>query len=131
MMIKTLDQIQATDLDMVGGKSMSLARLHQNNFPVPKTVCLTTRLYETFIASSGLRTRIQMEMNRKEFNEMRLEEIWDASLRLRNLFLRTPIPADIVDKLHHSLSPVFADTVVAVRSSAPAEDARGWYLSLR
>lgn len=36
---------------------------------------------------------------RKPFEEMRWEELWDAALRIENLFLNTPLPG----KLHETL----------------------------
>lgn len=124
-LIKTLDQISVSDQKIAGGKSLALARLYQSGFNVPKAVCLTTEAYESFIAASGLRTRIQIEINRKDFNQMRWEEIWDAALRIRNLFLKAPMPAKLNAELRQALEPLFENVVVAVRSSAPGEDARG------
>ena len=124
-MIKTLVQLNTSDIDKVGGKCIALARLHQNGFPVPKTVSLSTDVYELFIEKSGLRPRIQMEINRKEFSEMRWEEIWDAALRIRNLFLRATMPEQMSKMLKDGLASAFKNTPVAVRSSAPGEDDSG------
>ncbi len=125
ILIKSLDQIQTSDQHLVGGKSLALAHLYQNGFPVPKAVCLTTHVYETFIAATGLHTRIQMEINRKDFSQMRWEEIWDAALRIRSFFLKAPIPPELNENLTRVLKPLFENAVVAVRSSAPGEDASG------
>jgi pyruvate,water dikinase len=124
MLIKNLDQIRPSDQQIAGGKSLALARLHQNGFPVPKAVCITTDAYDTFISSTGLRTRIQIEISRKDFSQMRWEEIWDAALRIRNFFLKTPMPPALDDKFRKGLAPVFKNSMVAVRSSAPEEDDR-------
>lgn len=123
-MLKTLDRITPADLALVGGKTLALARLHQKGFMVPKAVCITTDAYASFVQSTGLETRIQMELNRKPFSQMRWEEIWDAALRIRNLFLRFPMPEDIDNTIRHDLDPVFKDHPVAVRSTAPGEDDR-------
>ena len=124
MLIKTLDQINPSDQHIAGGKSLTLARLRQNGFPVPKAVCITTDAYDSFISSTGLRTRIQIEISRKDFSQMRWEEIWDAALRIRNFFLKTPMPPALDDQFRKGLAPVFKESVVAVRSSAPGEDDR-------
>ena len=125
MLIKSLDQINPSDQHIAGGKSLALARLHQNGFPIPKAVCITTDAYDAFTSSTGLRTRIQMEISRKDFSQMRWEEIWDAALRIRNLFLKTPMPDALDDQLRKGLTPVFNNSMVAVRSSSPGEDDRG------
>ena len=82
----------AADPPQVGGKGYALARLAGYGFRVPATFCLTTAAYNDYIDATGLRERILMELNRKDFKEMRWEEIWDASLRIRNLFLTTSMP---------------------------------------
>jgi len=56
----------------------------------PEALCVKSEAYLQFITCAGLRERILLEINRKNFKEMRWEEIWDASLRIRNLFLHTP-----------------------------------------
>jgi len=124
-LFKTLDEIKSSDLALVGGKTLALARLHQNGFMVPKAVCITTDAYESFVQSTGLQTRIQMEINRKKFSQMRWEEIWDAALRIRNLFLRFPLPEEMNKALRSYLEPIFKNSPVAVRSTAPGEDDRG------
>ena len=125
MLIRNLAQINPSDQHIAGGKSLALARLHQSGFPVPKAVCITTDAYDAFISSTGLRTRIQMEISRKDFSQMRWEEIWDAALRIRNFFLNTPMPPALEDQLREGLAPVFKNPMAAVRSSAPGEDERG------
>jgi len=125
MLIKSLDEIVPSDHPLVGGKGLALAYLHQNGFNVPEAVCITTNAYNAFIHATGLATRIQMEISRKDFKDMRWEEIWDAALRIRNLFLRTPVPKKIDDDLRGRLAPLFGVRPVAVRSTAPGEDDRG------
>ncbi len=125
MLIKSLDQIVPADQPLVGGKGLSLARLHQNGFTVPMAVCITTDAYQQFIRGTGLATRIQMEISRKDFKDMRWEELWDAALRIRNLFLRVPFPEKLDTALRGRLAPLFQDRPVAVRSTAPGEDDQG------
>lgn len=48
---------------------------------------------------------------------MRWEEIWDASLRIRNLFNRTPIPAEVERRIRQPIIEKFGEHPVAVRSS--------------
>ena len=53
---------------------------------------------------------------------MRWEEMWDAALRIRSLFLTTPLPDGLRAALAEPLAARFADTPAVVRSSAPGED---------
>ncbi|MCK7515228.1 MAG: hypothetical protein MZV70_72020 [Desulfobacterales bacterium] len=72
-----------------------------------------------------MRERILLELHRKDFKEMRWEEIWDCATRIRNLFLRKPLPPDLAAALHAAVAERFAGRTVVVRSSAPDEDAAG------
>lgn len=117
-----LRQIEEKDQERVGGKAYSLARLFRAGMNIPEALCVTTDAYQHFIASAGLRERILLEINRKPFKEMRWEELWDAALRIRNMFLQTPIPSEILEVLRPSIEERFKDKAVVVRSSAPGED---------
>jgi hypothetical protein len=122
-MILRLDQIGPGLEDKVGGKALSLARLQQSGFKLPKAVCLPTGVYLDFLEQSGLKGKLFLELGRKRFADMRWEEIWDISLRIRSLFLRTPLPSALEVDLAQGLAAEFAERPVAVRSSAPGEDA--------
>lgn len=107
---------------IVGGKGAALARMVTAGIPVPPGVCLSTAAYDAYVSETGLRGRILYELSRKSFADMRWEELWDAALRVRNMFLSTPVPADMEAELGPALGAVFGDAAVVVRSSAPAED---------
>lgn len=51
--------------------------------------------------------------------------MWDAALRIRNLFLKTPLPGDLYGALLAETEGMFGDRPVAVPSSAPGEDSAG------
>ncbi len=119
-----LSDIKPADRARVGGKGYALARLAEHGLRVPETVCLTNLAYNDYLDDTGLRERILMELNRKDFQEMRWEEIWDASLRIRNFFLTTPMPGPMADALKDYCRH-WGSRPVVVRSSAPDEDAAG------
>jgi rifampicin phosphotransferase len=107
---------------LVGGKGFSLSVMAREGLPVPPGVCLTTEAYRRYVEDTGLRVKIIRELNRKRFKDMRWEEMWDTALRIRNLFLRTPIPEDLAFTLKQELSALAGERAVVVRSSAPGED---------
>ena len=121
--VLSLADIRPRDRRVVGGTGFSLAVMAQEGLRVPATLVVTTRAYEHFVSASGLRGRILLELNRKSFKDLRWEEIWDASLRLRHLFLNTPMPEDLKALLAKALAPHLPERCV-VRSSAPGEDSR-------
>ncbi len=106
----------------IGGKALSLARLFSAGFTVPETVCIPCTAYRAYLAETGLGSRISAELSRRPLDAMRWEELWDASLRIKSLFLRTPIPAPLAASLTRDIFDRFADASLVIRSSAPSED---------
>jgi len=121
-LIIPLGKIKQQDMARVGGKALALAMMAQYSLNVPEALCVTTEAYHAYVTMSGLRERILLELNRKQFEDMRWEELWDTSLRIRNMFLTTPLPASLALELEQSIAPVFARKAAVVRSSAPGED---------
>jgi rifampicin phosphotransferase len=121
-MLLSIKEINESHIGLVGGKALSLAKLYQGSFNVPSMICVTTRCYDIFLDLTGLRERILLELNRKDFSDMRWEEIWDASLRIRNMFHHTDFPPVLKSELRSVLDTRFSEIPVVVRSSAPGED---------
>lgn len=118
-----LSEISRAEPKIFGGKAIALWKLHEAGFRVPATVFISTEAYKRFVSKSGLQERIQLELHRKKFADMRWEEIWDAALRIRNLFLRSRMPESLSREISEITAEQFADRPVVVRSSAPEEDA--------
>jgi len=107
---------------LVGGKGFALSVMVREGLPVPPGICVTTEAYRNYVKNTGLRVKIIRELNRKRFEDMRWEEIWDTALRIRNLFLRMAMPEELAFTLKHDLWAFLGERAVAVRSSAPGED---------
>jgi len=107
-----------------GGKAVNLAYLMAKGFHVPGGICITTDAYNDLMHRNGLTEQIQMELARRDVAEMRWEELWDASLRIRSLFNQAKINPHIVQEISKSLGSM-AEVPVVVRSSAPGEDEGG------
>lgn len=120
--VLSLSEVQPRHQPLVGGKCFALAQMAHAGIRVPDTLCVTTEAYERYVASTGLRERILLELSRKNFADMRWEEMWDAALRIRNMFATKPMPADLSTELVDRLVPHFRSQSVVVRSSAPGED---------
>ena len=119
------EAVKPEDRPRVGGKGYALSLLAKGGFNTPKTICVTIDAYQEFLNQTGLRERILLELHRKDFKEMRWEEIWDCATRIRNLFLTKPLPQSLSQELRQSIDEFFSDQTVAVRSSAPDEDDAG------
>jgi pyruvate,water dikinase len=118
----TLSQMSGTDQNLLGGKASALARMAQQGLPVPQTICISTDAYAMFMDETGLRAQVLMEYHRKKFDQMRWEEMWDCSLRIQNMFARTPMPVTLAGPLRDAITRSFGNERVAVRSSAVGED---------
>jgi pyruvate,water dikinase len=123
-LVLSLEQIGSDDRESVGGKSYALAAMVKNGMKVPEALCLKVDAYHRYLETTGLGPRILMEFNRKDFAEVRWEEMWDAALRIRNLFIKTPIPRNLRTSLHSIFESKLPGESVVVRSSAPGEDSR-------
>ena len=117
-----LAEVNRSHEPLVGGKSARLGALADAGHPIAPGFCVTIRAYELFLAESRLENLIRMELERKRFEDMRWEEIWDAALRIRSAFLAHPVPAEVAVAVAEALDPYSGDTAWAVRSSAPGED---------
>ncbi|MEE4602894.1 MAG: PEP/pyruvate-binding domain-containing protein [Desulfobacteraceae bacterium] len=116
------EEIDSKDRHRVGGKGYATSLLVKGGFKIPRTVCITSDMYQEFVLKTGLRERILLELHRKDFKAMRWEEIWDCATRIRNMFLTKPLPDDLAQEIRNGIGDRFDGRTVAVRSSAPEED---------
>ncbi|WP_406669942.1 PEP/pyruvate-binding domain-containing protein [Methanolobus sp. ZRKC4] len=117
-----MEKIRENDRKLVGSKAFSLHDIMEDGLKVPAFACVTTLAYEKYLETSFLKSRILMELSRKDIQDMRWEEMWDTSLRIRNMFLNTPIPEELDMEIREKLAERFGDKSVVVRSSAIGED---------
>mgnify|MGYP001487080538 CR=1 FL=1 len=122
ILYRPLHSLTTDETGLVGGKAVSLGRLIRSHWSVPDGFCLTTHAYNDYLDITGLRQRLTLLLERKAFEEMRWEELWDLGLRVRSLFLKTPLPETIFQELKFPLEEAFAGKRVVVRSSSPSED---------
>ena len=120
--ILPLEQASLENRHLIGGKAFALSQLREAGIEIPLSYCITTNAYQNYVEQTGIADRIELEINRKAWEDLRWEEIWDVSLRIRNLFVRTRVPASIRDALSKPLADSLGTGPVVVRSSAPDED---------
>ena len=121
-MVVPADLAKDHDNNFFGGKALALGKMIRGGFKVPFAVCLSTKAYDQFVDSTGIRGRIMLELGRKRFEDMRWEEVWDTSLRIRALFNNKPMPDVLKKSMQEVIEPAFKDKAVVVRSSAVGED---------
>lgn len=123
--IVALDEAHGFDQTQLGGKAYGLVRALRSGFRVPRGYCITTAAYRRFREHNGLERVIEVELGRKPLENMRWEELWDAALRIRNAFLNASIPAGLETEILAVHGAFGTEARLAVRSSAPGEDAPG------
>jgi rifampicin phosphotransferase len=108
--------------ETVGGKASNLSRLIRAGFKVPRGICIPAHVYRKFVDTTKVGAFIFYELGRKDLDGMRWEEMWDAALRIRNVFLKTELPAGIRDAIAAEIKSRFKGRPLAVRSSSIFED---------
>ncbi len=111
---------RATEIDYVGGKGASLARLSQGNFPVPPGFTITTEAYAAFIRENALVERIAPIINGLNYGDF--EDLERRTEAIRTLVVNGTFPADLHADIARRYRALGDDRRVAVRSSATAED---------
>ncbi len=109
----------------VGGKAWALATMSRAGLTIPDAAVVPARQYRRYVEETGLGQQISLELSRKRFEDMRWEEMWDAALRIRNMFSSRPLPDEMRDEMLAAMEKRFGDRATVVRSSALAEDAAG------
>ncbi len=90
--------------------------------PAIEGVAITTAAFRAFVAESGLSERIALEFARRPLDDMRDEELWDASTRIRSAFRTAPWPPAFREELTRRIAAVASLGPLVVRSSSPQED---------
>ena len=118
-------EIRPDHFNRIGPKAYALFRLAREGFNIPDTMFLTVEAYNAFVADGGLKESILLELHRKTFKDMRWEEIWDCATRIRHMFLKKDVPEPLKSYLIEKIQTHFNGKTLAIRSSAPDEDASG------
>lgn len=120
-----IDEQDAFDHRLVGGKAASLARLARAGFRVPASFFISVHGYRAFLEANGLDELVHRELSRRNLDSARWEELWDAALRIKTAFAKAAIPQDIVAALVQAMQGAFGEVSLVVRSSGVDEDAAG------
>lgn len=104
-----------------GAKAVNLRHLSLHGFAVPATLLVPPAFYAEFVRHTGLSQHIEaVAASLRE--AMRWEEIWDVSLKLRNAFLRQPLPEPMAKAILAAVENALPGAPLAVRSCSPDED---------
>src|SRR3990172_3089779 len=118
--------IDKNDIPIVGGKGANLGEMTKAGFPVPNGFAVTVGSYDIFLTESEISSKINSILKETDVNNS--EELQNASIKIGKLITSSKIPNSVmleISKAYRRLSGHFRKALVAVRSSATAEDLPG------
>jgi len=116
-------EIDKDDVPLVGGKGANLGEMTQAGIPVPPGFIISSRAYFHFLEENLLTEKIKEFL--KETDKNHPESYTAVSEKIKKLLGQALIPPEIaheVIKAYAQLGGIFHNPLVAVRSSATAED---------
>ena len=115
--------IDKEDIPSVGGKGANLGEMAGAGFPVPAGFAVTVSAYDRFLEENDLPLKIKKILDSLDVNNP--EELNKASKDIQKIIKNSKIPSDVATEIisaYKKLSGLFKEALVAVRSSATAED---------
>ena len=139
------NEVGKKDVSLVGGKGANLGEMTSTNLPIPYGFVVTSRAYFTFLKSANLEEKIRRLLINVNYENS--HELKQVSQHLQDLILKAEVPNSITNEIlayyenlivqekkyltkkigfHqlfvHKLKNLYQQPLVAVRSSATAED---------
>ncbi len=115
------------DVAVVGGKGANLGEMTQAGFPVPPGFIVTVHAYNEFLDREQLRPEIDALLRAVRVNDSK--QLEETSKKIKTLITGSPFPRDMALEIIRAYfklgSGILKHPVVAVRSSATAEDLPG------
>lgn len=118
--------IDKHDLSLVGGKGANLGEMTQAGFPVPNGFAVTVEAYDRFIEENELAKYLYDVLAETDVKDA--DSLQGATAKIQRKITSSKMPDDVAYetiKAYKKLSGTFKKALVAVRSSATAEDLPG------
>lgn len=125
-LIVQLSDVDKDDISYVGGKGANLGEMIQAGFPVPKGFVVTSNAYFQFIKENNLTSRIKHLINSANFEKP--DSLTQVSKYIKKQIIEGKMNEKLIKEIfrnYQSLGGVLKEALVAVRSSATAEDLPG------
>ncbi len=121
--ILTLQEITKDDVSLVGGKGASLGEMTSIGLPVPPAFVVTAQAYRKFLIESGIEKELFGNVANLDVEDTAVLE--EASTRSKTIILNAPMPEYLQNEIRKAYQEMGKNVIVAVRSSATAEDLPG------
>lgn len=143
--IRWFHEIDKNDIGLVGGKGANLGEMTQAGFPIPYGFVVTSHAYFHFIETNRLKTHIYAQLYNMNYEYQK--QLHEASRNIRRIIMEASIPSTLVhiiidsyhellqketkyihkketikDSISSRLKTLYNPPLVAIRSSATAED---------
>jgi len=127
--VRFFNEIQHSDVPLVGGKNASLGEMYQQlnskGILVPNGFATTSAAYWHFLKSNGLDEKIQHQLQGLDTHN--LKALSQCGTAIRDMIANATIPPDLVSEITEAYARLSEEEgttslAVAVRSSATAED---------
>ncbi|MBU4078524.1 phosphoenolpyruvate synthase [Patescibacteria group bacterium] len=121
--------IKIEDVPFVGGKNASLGEMYRNltakDMNIPNGFALTSKAYFYFLKENGIDKELKTLFNK--FNPKSIDSLQSTGKQARKLILDSEFPIELERKIRKNYKKLCTayrtkDLIVAVRSSATAED---------
>jgi len=125
-LIAFFKEIDKEDLSLVGGKGANLGEMAKAGFPVPNGFGITVHSYDSFMEHNGISEEIYKILRALDVSDS--ETLNAASKKIQKLIKTSEMPSEVASEViraYKRLSGPLRRTLVAVRSSATAEDLPG------
>ncbi len=139
------NEVDKHDVGLVGGKGANLGEMTQAKFPIPYGFIVTANAYFLFIQKNKLDKKIKQLLGTLDYNNSK--QLEQVSKQIRKMIIESPMPQQIINKIvsyyenllikeeeyfhkdvnplkkiTHRIKTLYRPPLVAVRSSATAED---------
>lgn len=128
--LKFFEELAIGDIPQVGGKNASLGEMYHHLRPkgvnLPNGVATTADAYRYFLEQDGLSQRISQTLEGLDVTNM--IELEERGSRIRSMIVDAKLPEDFQEEIRRAYKELCQkcgrndDMVVAIRSSATAED---------
>jgi phosphoenolpyruvate synthase/pyruvate phosphate dikinase len=122
MFTKKLTDITRQDRNLAGGKGAFLGEMVRHSIPIPPGFVILTGAFEEFFELNGLRQRCDQSLQNP--GGLDIAHLEAMAHNLQDLMISAEIPAALAKEIDLQFQELDAE-LVAVRSSATAEDAAG------
>lgn len=125
-LVVSFNEIDKHDLALVGGKGANLGEMTKAGFPVPGGFAVTVPAYNLFLNENKISQKIYEILAVTDVNDP--AQLEQASKKIQKIINTSSFPKAVFEDVVHAykkMSGRFSKALVAVRSSATAEDLPG------